>query len=776
MSLRAIIFILLLVAGAARAEDSDCPEAFVERLAVIDRTFEGRDFMAAGVELEALAAEVPDGCPATAIEIRRGLALVGKGRLAAAAELLEVAEGANFSALGRRNLIFGKGYLAYELGDYRRAREEWQEYLSLAQQADDVFGLIEGEVSIAATYAGESVGVGDHSALKDRYQRLLQLAEESQLVRFFPEIPITLGRLLGGASEEGRQLLETGVELARSLDQSAPEAVALGALAVGYLEEDPDQASELLDRALSLAERSYRQHGDPYPLLNLLADRHLVRWRTLPADRAMADSLAALKHVEQVRGGQEQRQARASFLAVWAEAYQRLVGQILSAAGEPPAAADLEAAFQVMESYRARVLADSLDSPVTVDLSQIADALQEDEAMLVFQVAAEEDVFGRPDGGSWLLLISKSGVRLYNLPRRGDLEFAVGQFLKVLARRDGDDGVGSAVLYRSLLAAALGELPRRVDKLILVPDGELHLLPFGSLRAQPKEPPLSLRYQLSTVPSASLWLRWRRATPSPQPAAALILADPRPNGVPGAALRAELGSLPFAAEEGKALLARLGAASELLLGQKASEAELKRRDLSHFGIFHFAAHAVVDTVHPELSAVLLAEGEDQDGNLEARESAELALEDKVVVLSACRSATGTVLRGEGVMSLARSFFSAGASTVVGSLWPLDDWEAKRLFEVFYRHLAAGRSVQRALQQTQRELRRAGAPAAAWAGVVVLGDGTRVPLPATSGGLSPRLLWSLLAVLAVALLGGLRRTRNWRLNGGWRRAGGRDRDV
>lgn len=108
------------------------------------------------------------------------------------------------------------------------------------------------------------------------------------------------------------------------------------------------------------------------------------------------------------------------------------------------------------------------------------------------------------------------------------------------------------------------------------------------------------------------------------------------------------------------------------------------------------------------------------------------------------------------MSLARAFFQAGAPTVVGSLWPLHDEDAAALFDGFYRHLASGLTVAGALTAAQREWIRAGAPLAAWAGVVVLGDGDLVPLPGGApastlpGGL-PIALAVLLAVVFLAAL-------------------------
>jgi len=171
--------------------------------------------------------------------------------------------------------------------------------------------------------------------------------------------------------------------------------------------------------------------------------------------------------------------------------------------------------------------------------------------------------------------------------------------------------------------------------------------------------------------------------------------------------------------------------------------------LSAYGIVHFAAHGVLDDEHPRRTAVLLAPGSpDEDGLLQIREIVTMDFKGKLVVLSSCRSAAGTLLGGEGVMGLARAFFQAGAHAVVGSLWPLRDDDARELFERFYRYLADGLAVTAALSAAQREMMDRGAPTAAWAGVVALGDGNLVPFP---GG-RPRPFPLLAAAAAVAFLG------------------------
>ena len=253
------------------------------------------------------------------------------------------------------------------------------------------------------------------------------------------------------------------------------------------------------------------------------------------------------------------------------------------------------------------------------------------------------------------------------------------------------------------------------------------------------------------VPSATLWLSWKGRRPAVAPIPALALADPplpgADSGVQLAAAReraavavfasgVRLGPLPYARAESRSVVRDLGGGSVQRLGEDASEAFVKTTPLQQFGVLHFATHAVTDETNPDRSGVLLAPGAaNQDGLLQIREIVDLGLDGRVVVLSACSSNTGALLRGEGVMSLARAFFQAGAHTVVASLWRLRDDEAADLFDRFYRHLGKGLSVAAALRSAQRDMIAGGAPAAAWAGLVVLGDGDLVPLPGGRKGIA-----------------------------------------
>ena len=211
--------------------------------------------------------------------------------------------------------------------------------------------------------------------------------------------------------------------------------------------------------------------------------------------------------------------------------------------------------------------------------------------------------------------------------------------------------------------------------------------------------------------------------------------------------------------EARALAGALGKGSEARVGVEASEAGLKSASLESYRVVHFATHAVVDAKHPERSAVVLHAGsEDEDGLLQMREIVDLELRGALVLLSACESGAGETLAGEGALSLAHAFFQAGARTVVAGLGPLRDDETARLVSEMAERLGRGESAGDALAGAQRALIAEGAPAAAWSGLVLLGDHTlRVAEPARIPRGAGLLALLAAVVLAVVVLRRRRKT-------------------
>lgn len=416
---------------------------------------------------------------------------------------------------------------------------------------------------------------------------------------------------------------------------------------------------------------------------------------------------------------------------------------------------EVEEAAQRDALARADAAFRQLRQPELPSVRAVQAALRPDEAVLVFQVASKR-FYG---SGSHVFVLTRERASVRALPDGAQLERAAALMGPVLDRRDGSEADGAARLYGDLMAPAVAALPAEVRRLVIVPDGGLHGLPFEALRPTPAGAPIALRYDITLAPSTALWLRWRSRPVSPRPAV-VALADPAaPGGGAASPLRQAppwmdgllLGPLPHGRREARSAVRSVGGDSRLLIGPAASESFVKRSDLRGFGILHVAAHAVVDEEHPERSAIVLAPGAPvEDGLLQVREIVDLDLTDRIVVLTACRSSSGTVLRGEGAMSLARAFFQAGARAVVGSLWALRDDEAAVFAAAFYRRLAAGRTAGQALAEARRERIEAGAPAAAWASLVLLGDGDVAPVPGKPSRGSI-LTWASSAVGAAVLL-------------------------
>ncbi len=372
-------------------------------------------------------------------------------------------------------------------------------------------------------------------------------------------------------------------------------------------------------------------------------------------------------------------------------------------------------------------------------LAEVQRLLGADEAMLSFQIAPWRDWTGDFGGGAWVLVVTRRGASFQPLPGMGreDLRREADD---LAAQRHDSRPAPAPRIYRQLLAPAVAGLPRGIRRLIVVPDDDLCTLPLAALGAVRGGAPLVAGYQISVVPSATLWARWRRAPPPPawrRPA--LVLADPPPptaavqRTFQAAGIELPTAPLPAARREAGDLVRYLGWGCERRVGGEVSEAAITSADggaLRRFALLHFAAHSIADALDSRRSGIWLSPGGGRDGFLREADIVKLRLDDRLVVLASCSSNRGPVMRGEGVMSLARAFFVARARTVVASLWPQDDADARAVLSRFYRHLGDGRSVAAALRAAQLDRLRSQAhlPMDAWAGFVVLGDGDLVPFP------------------------------------------------
>ncbi len=365
---------------------------------------------------------------------------------------------------------------------------------------------------------------------------------------------------------------------------------------------------------------------------------------------------------------------------------------------------------------------------------------------------------GETRGVLWL--ISDQGVSSHPLPPRAEVETLVRSFHADLHSGRPGESAAARALSQALLQPVADRLTGK--RLVVVPHGGLFYLPFAALPAPGSDRPLVEAHELLSLPSASTLAVLRSSTPAVTGGAPslLLLADPvfgrddpRLSGSGRAAPTATAtGSsatpptagieqraagedttwqrLPGTAREAEAILALLppGSAQRRDIGFQASRQALLSDDLTSYRLVHIATHGKADGLQPERSRLVLslfgADGRPVAGTLRLQDLYNLRLNADLVVLSACQSGLGPLVRGEGLVGLTRGFHYAGARRVVASLWNVDDGSTATLMSSFYRGLLIDRlTPAAALRQAQLQLLGDSATRSPyhWAAFVVHGD-------------------------------------------------------
>jgi CHAT domain-containing protein len=141
-------------------------------------------------------------------------------------------------------------------------------------------------------------------------------------------------------------------------------------------------------------------------------------------------------------------------------------------------------------------------------------------------------------------------------------------------------------------------------------------------------------------------------------------------------------------------------------GFEVNRSLLESDALNHYGVVHFATHGFWDSSTPELSGIFLSRFDAQgnsveDGALRLSDIYNLKLPKELIVLSACETAVGKDVRGEGLIALTRGFMYAGAARVMASLWKVEDNATAEMMKIFYQHLLQDKmSPAAALRQAQ----------------------------------------------------------------------------
>ena len=331
----------------------------------------------------------------------------------------------------------------------------------------------------------------------------------------------------------------------------------------------------------------------------------------------------------------------------------------------------------------------------------------------------------------------------------------------------------SLELSRILLGPTAGAISQK--RLAVVPDGALWSIPFGALPNPEVEnrQPLIAQHEIIMLPSASVLGAQREATHEGTDSQKKIAVfadpvfevdDPRVTSLrkeaptsksgrtpqkPGDTASSPLASeelrraidetefmergvrirrLPYSREEAEGIVALSPKDALKAVDFEASRDHLMRTELREYRFLHFATHALINNEHPQLSGIVLSlidtKAQPVDGFLRLNEIYNLNLKADLVVLSACQTALGKEIKGEGLIGLTRGFMHAGTPRVIASLWKVDDEATSELMRRFYGHVFRNSTtIGQALRQAQLEVSRQPRWRAPyfWAGFVIEGE-------------------------------------------------------
>jgi tetratricopeptide (TPR) repeat protein len=643
------------------------------RLAAIGREAAAEDFRAVGARsrwIEALI-EVVSGDPARAVAGYRGAleqALQAReGENAASLEAL-LAEALDGAGRRREAWVHWDRALA-RLGDVRMPRRRQGILLTPALSCED------DRLWYASLALQE--GLAERGGLRplDRAERLAYRAR----------LRLRLGDLDESASSlEQADTAFTGVQDGALRARIAPEL----SLVRGHLRlarSDFAGAGESFQQALVL----FRMAGNAF----VSPDAHVGIARAAVGRGGLEE---AQSHLANALG--ENRKAReAGTEGERLAAIQRSLPLVRELASLR-AASDPLGALLFWDSYQAARIAGISDATPATLAGWPADRLG-------FAFVALEDALLRFE-------VDATGVRLERRAyRRDDLERLARAFqfgLRHGAPRGALDPLAQD-LHSALFGDRLRAQPANLT-IVIVPDDVLQNVPFAALRDGPTGERIVDRWPTLVAPA----LRRAFGTSALDRPRALVVGHPllAPGVEPG------LRPLPAAMDEVAAVAAMWGATP--LVGAAASR-ERVLSEARTAGIFHFAGHAIRGG--GRRAALLLSPGATGDHELRSTDLSwrEPFSRVSLAVLAACRSAEGDADEGQALYGLARPFLAAGISTVVGTLWDVDDRESARLMIDFHRGLRAGHPPASALRDAQRAaIARGGGPD--WAAFEVMGAG------------------------------------------------------
>lgn len=383
-----------------------------------------------------------------------------------------------------------------------------------------------------------------------------------------------------------------------------------------------------------------------------------------------------------------------------------------------------------------------LTRPQSWDLRRIQEeVIADDETLLL------EFILG-PDK-SYVWAITRNGITSHELPSQAAITEAVVKVYGLLSQIPNPEtknnlDQATQKLTQMILSPVADQLQKQ--RILIAADGALNYIPFQILPLPATAEPMGAQHEVINVPSASILgeLRKEAARRGARKKVLAAIGDPvfadQQENVQTASSRSveitdDSGDTStirplFYAEAEIENLRQVASEEQTFAATKkdATRGQLLKLDLSQFAILHFATHGFLRPSSPEKSGLMLStidqEGKRVEGFVGLQDIYSLRAPVDLVVLSACQTGLGEDIRGEGLIGLTRGFMYAGATSVVASLWKVEDEATAELMKRFYTEMLKNKKTpSEALRLAQNSIRQEPQWSAPhyWAGFTLQGE-------------------------------------------------------
>ena len=627
------------------------------------------------------------------------------GRYPEALEDLETARDICLEISDTLNLadVYVQLALVYDnIGDYDTAIDQVSKASGLYQQLGNQWGM-------AGTYNHTGIILQDADRKKRAEESYLKSLEIYRQLNDQKNVVVLLNNL-GTVTFEQNDYESAlaynlqGLELSRSLEYKAGELTCLINLANTQNQLNQlDSALTNYDLALKLS-RAMNSPDSEWRTLVGMGENYEIRGDYAKAIRYNEEGL---RIIEDLRSTLHSASERSNYLARERYAFEHVIHMLTEQHEKDPGKGYDLLAFEYAQRCKSRSFLEQIKGIKPVTLKQVQNSGLEKKSVIM------EYFLGSSSSVLWV--ITPDSYKMIRLPDHNTLEKQVESLRFALLNPDQDSKSflhqSGYYLYSKLFQPAEALLSKK-SQVMIMPDGILNYIPFEVLIAtepeMDKERPfekldyLGKRYCFSYGQSASVYLSML----NPRSSSPETLTDRKEMLAFGNPLYMDkYKQLEFSGEEVYTIATLFPAGSVTLFTEKnATEENAKKENLlSGYRYIHFATHGVIDDEDPLKSGLVLSQdnGSPEDGILSAKEISEMKLNAELVVLSACQTGLGKLVRGEGMIGLSRSLILAGASAVVVSLWSVSDQSTSLLMKQFYKNLTIKRlSVAKSLQQAR----------------------------------------------------------------------------